>query len=141
MLVSELNRNSRRLGCEFEVAVPQVGGGQSDDVRKVIAQVLSANDVPAVARGYSHRPVPDGADVCVEYDSSVRGESRFRGVQWVSVEVKTRILSGMDDWEQVVPPMLEILKYLGARVNSSCGHHIHVELAEAKSKPAVIRSL
>ena len=139
MLSAELNRNSRRLGCEFEVAVPQVGGGQSDDVRKVIAQVLSANNVPAVSRGYSHRPVPDAADVCVEYDSSVRGESRYRGISWVSVEVKTRILNGMDDWERVVPPMLNVLKYLGARVNSSCGHHIHVEWSEARTRPAVSR--
>lgn len=92
MLSSELSRN-RRLGVEFEMVIPQIGGGVSADVREVIAQVLTANGVPAVARGYSHRPIPHGADVCVEYDSSVRGESRFRGISWVSVEVKTRILS------------------------------------------------
>ena len=140
MLVAELSRN-RRLGVEFEVAVPQVGAGQSDDVRRTLAQVLSANGVPSVVRGYSHREVPEGSDVAVEYDASVRGESRYRGIRWVSVEVKTRILSGMDDWERVVPPMLDILRYMGARVNSSCGHHVHVELAEAKDRPAVIRSL
>ena len=140
MLVAELSRN-RRLGVEFEVAVPQVGGGQSDDVRRTLAQALSANGVPSVVRGYSHRDVPDGADVAVEYDASVRGESRYRGIRWVSVEVKTRILSGLDDWERVVPPMLDILRYMGARVNSSCGHHVHVELAEAKDRPTVIRSL
>jgi len=140
MLNAELSRN-RRLGVEFEMVIPQIGGGVSDDVRKVIAQVLTANDVPAVARGYCHRPVPHGADVCVEYDSSVRGESRYRGISWVSVEVKTRILNSLEDWEQVVPPMLDVLRYLGARVNSSCGHHIHVELSEAKDRPAVIRSL
>ena len=140
MLVAELSRN-RRLGVEFEVAVPQVGGGQSDDVRRTIAHVLSANGVPAVARGYSHREVPEGSDVAVEYDASVRGESKYQGIRWVSVEVKTRILTNLDDWEHVVPPMLDILRYLGARVNSSCGHHVHVELAEAKERPAVIRSL
>lgn len=140
MLVAELSRN-RRLGVEFEVAVPQVGAGQSDDVRRTLAQVLSANGVPSVVRGYSHRAVPEGSDVAVEYDASVRGESRYRGIRWVSVEVKTRILSGMDDWERVVPPMLDILRYMGARVNSSCGHHVHVELSEAKDRPAVIRSL
>lgn len=140
MLVAELSRN-RRLGVEFEVAVPQVGAGQSDDVRRTLAQVLSANGVPSVVRGYSHREVPEGSDVAVEYDASVRGESRYRGIRWVSVEVKTRILSGMDDWERVVPPMLDILRYMGARVNSSCGHHVHVEFAEARERPAVIRSL
>ena len=141
MLSSELNRDSRRLGCEFEVAVPMVGGEESNAVRKLIAQVLSANGVPALARGYSHRPVPEGADVCIEYDSSVRGESRYRGIRWVSIEAKTRILNGMNDWERVVPKMLDILRYLGARVNSSCGHHVHVELSEARERPTVIRSL
>ncbi len=141
MLTATLNRNSRRLGVEFEFAVPQVGAGQSDDVRKTLAQVLSANGVPSVVRGYSHRPVPAGADVCIEYDASVRGESRYRGIRWVSVEAKTRILSGLDDWEQVVPKMLDIVRYLGGRVNTSCGHHVHVELEEALSRPAVVRSL
>jgi len=140
MLSSEVSRN-RRLGVEIEVTIPLVGGGQSSDVRRVIAQVLSANNISAVARGYSHRPVPDGADVCVEYDSSVRGESRFQGITWIPIEVKTRILTGMDDYERVVSPMIDVLKYLGARVNSSCGYHIHVELSEAKGRPAVIRSL
>ena len=80
--------------------------------------------------------------MCVwNFDSSVRGESRFRGISWVAVEVKTRILTGMDDYESVVTPMIDVLKFLGARVNSSCGFHIHVELSEAKSRPAVIRSL
>ena len=110
-------------------------------MRRILADILNQNGVSAVAREYSHRPVPPGRDVVVEYDASVRGESRYRGIRWQNIELKTRILNGMDDWEAVVPKALAICKYLGGRVNSSTGHHVHVELAEATHDPVVIRSL
>lgn len=140
MLYSEINR-SRRLGCEFEMCVPRVGRGNGSDVQQTIAEVLTANGIRAVARHYQHTPVPNGQDVAVEYDSSVRGESRYRAVSWHSVEIKTRILNGVPDWESVVPRTLAICRYLGARVNRSCGHHLHVDFPEARERPSVIRSL
>ena len=140
MLFAELNLN-RKLGCEFEMTVPRIGSGSGNDVQQSIARCLSANGVRAVARSYQHSPVPDRCDVAVEYDSSVRGESRFQGVSWHAIEVKTRILNGVPDWEAVVPRTLEICRYLGARVNRSCGHHIHVSYPEARDRPTTIRSL
>lgn len=139
MRIAELNRN-RRMGCEFEMTVPIVGSGSGHDVQQTLATVLSANGVAAVARGYSHARITN-ADVAVEYDSSVRGESRYDGIRWHSVEVKTRILNGIDDWERIVPRTLDICRYMGARINRSCGHHIHVDFPEALSRPTKIRSL
>ena len=140
MLTAELSR-TRRLGVEYEFAIPQIGTGEAADVRRILSDIFNQNGVSASARGYSSQPVPAGRDVCIEYDSSVRGESRYRGIRWQQIEMKTRVLRGMDDWEAVVPKALAIAKYLGARVNSSCGHHVHVELAEATHDPVVIRSL
>lgn len=140
MLTADLNR-TRRLGVEFEFAIPQIGVGSDGDVRRALAEILSQNGVAAVAREYSHHPVPPGRDVAVEYDASIRGESRFRGIRWHQIELKTRVLNGIDEWEQIVPKALEICRYLGGRVNSSTGHHIHIELAEASADPTVIRSL
>lgn len=140
MLTAEINR-SRRIGVEFEMTVPLVGSGSGADVQRVLATVLNANGVRAASRGYSHEPVPANADVCVESDASVRGETRYQGIAWHPVEIKTRILSGIDDWERVVPKMLDIAKYMGARVNASTGHHVHLSLEEASDSPKCIRSL
>jgi len=140
MLIAELNR-SRRLGVEFEFCIPQIGAGGGEDVRRILADVLTQNGISAIARGYSSRPVPLGRDLAIEYDSSVRGESRYQGIRWQQIEMKTRILYGLDDWESVVPKALEICRYLGGRVNSSTGMHVHVDLPEARIDPVVIRSL
>ena len=77
----------------------------------------------------------------VERDGSIQGETRFQGVRWAQVEVKTRILNGIDDWERVVPKTLDILAYCGARVTASCGHHVHLSYDEVKSDPTRVRSL
>lgn len=140
MLTADLNL-SRRMGAEFEMTVPRIGSGTGTHVQQSIADCLTANGIRAIARTYQHSPVPDGYDVAVESDSSVRGESRFQGVSWNPVEVKTRILNGVADWEAIVPRTLEICRYLGARVNRSCGHHLHVDFPEARVKPTKIRSL
>jgi hypothetical protein len=140
LLVSSLDRN-RRIGCEYECVIPQIGTADPADARRVIAEILTANGIPAIARAYSHAPLPHGIDIAVENDSSVRGEAVYHGVRWVAVEVKTRILGGADDWERIVPKTLEVLNYLGCRVNASTGHHIHVEVAESRERPEVIRSV
>jgi hypothetical protein len=140
MLTAEINR-SRRIGVEYEMTVPLVGNGSGMDVQRTLANVLTANGIRAIARGYSHELVPDGVDVAVEYDSSVVGERKWQGVTWFAVEIKTRILSGIDDWERIVPKMLDIASYMGARVNASCGHHVHVSLPEVIERPKVVRSL
>lgn len=140
MLTAELSR-TRRLGAEFEFAIPQIGTGDASDVRRILADILNQNGVSAVAREYSHRPVPPGCDVAVEYDASIRGESRYRGIRWQNIELKTRVLNGLDDWEAIIPKALAICRYLGGRVNASTGHHLHVEFEEAIYDATIIRSL
>jgi hypothetical protein len=49
-----------------------------------------------------------------------------------------------DEWENLVPKALDICRYMGARVNKSCGHHVHLALDEVHARrpgPKVIRSL
>lgn len=140
MLNAEIDR-SRRIGTEFEFTLPQIGSGTGDDVRRTLAEVLTANGLPAIARGYSHRPLPDGIDLAIEYDASVRGESRYSGIRWQSVELKTRILEGIDDWERIVPKAIAICRYLGGRVNASTGHHVHIAMPEVRHRVASFRSL
>ena len=67
--------------------------------------------------------MPRNCDVAVESDSSIQGEQRFQGVRWAQVEIKTRILSGAEDWEAIVPRMLEVVRYCGGRITASCGHY------------------
>jgi hypothetical protein len=43
--------------------------------------------------------------------------------------------------ERVMPPALEIVNYLGGRINVSCGLHIHHHLPEVVEKPQVVRNL
>lgn len=140
MLVSELNR-SRRIGTEFEFVLPQIGTGTGDDVRRTLAEVLTANGLATISRSYSHRPVPAGALLAVEYDGSVRGSSPYSGIKWQSVELKTKILDGIDEWESIVPKALKICKYLGGRVNVSTGHHVHISMPEVRESPTAFRSL
>ena len=140
MLTAQLNR-TRRIGAEYEMTIPLVGRGSGSDVQHVLAGVLTANGVRAVARGYDHSLLPPGVDVAVEYDSSVQGESRYAGITWLPIEVKTRVLNGIDDWERVVPATLEVCRYLGARVNASTGHHLHLSFDEFTGNPRIVRSL
>src|SRR4051812_19524994 len=109
-LVAQLNK-TRKLGCEFEMAVPTIGSGDGHAVQETIARILTANGVRACSRPYQHNPVPANCDICVESDASITGESRYEGVRWAAVEVKTRILNGIADWEAVVPQTLDILRY------------------------------
>jgi hypothetical protein len=139
-LLAELNL-TRRMGAEYEMTIPLLGTGNGRDVQNSLAKILTDNGIRAVARDYSHQPVPEGIDICVERDSSIRGETRYHGISWIPVEVMTRILAGPTDWESVVPRTLANCRYMGARVNSSCGHHLHVEFLEAREQPTKIRSL
>ena len=123
------------------MTVPLVGTGNGLDVQRTIASVLTQNGIRSCARPYSHAPVPAGFDLAVESDSSVQGETKYEGISWFAIEIKTRILNGIDEWEQIVPKMLDLARYLGARVNSSTGHHVHLSLPEAVENPKVIRSL
>lgn len=140
MLRAELNRH-RQIGVEYEMTLPLVGTGNGTDIQRTLAEVLTSNGLPAIHRGYCHNGLPEGVDLAVEYDSSVQGENRYSGIRWYPVELKTRILNGYDDWERIVPKALEICRYMGARVNASCGHHVHLSFGEIRSDFTSIRSL
>lgn len=140
MLTAELNR-TRKIGAEFEMTVPLVGRGTGADVQMMLANILSANGIRAISRGYDHTILPPTVDVAVEYDGSVQGESRYNGVTWLPIEVKTRILNGVDDWERIVPRMLDICRYMGGRINASTGFHLHLGFEEVTSQPRAVRSL
>ncbi len=81
MLSAKLNMN-RRMGAEFECFAAMVGSGNGTDVQRTFAEVLTANGIRAIHRGYQNSPLPRGVDVAVEYDASVRGTSELRGVTW-----------------------------------------------------------
>ena len=139
-LISSLNRN-RKIGAEFEGYIILTGGNDARAAQDSLAHALTQNGIPAIARGYSHDPLPPGIKVAVEYDSSIVPEQRFRGIRWAQIECKTSKLDGIDEWEAVVPPMLELLRYAGLRVNASCGHHLHLSFDEVNDDPRNVRSL
>ena len=140
-LESKLDQPIRTIGAEFECAVPLVGNGSTLDVQRQIAGILSANGIRAGYRGYSHDPLPRDIDIMVESDASVHGESRFFGITWAALEVKSRILQGLADYERIMPKTLEILSALKCKVNASTGHHLHIGFHEVNADARVIRSL
>lgn len=131
---------TRKIGIEIEIVVPIIGRGESIDVQSLIAQVLTNQGMPAVARGYTQQDVPDGCLFTVEHDMSLRDESRYAGLRWSRIELKTAAVN-WPEIERVLPPALEIIKYVGARVNVSCGLHVHHHLPEALERPTVVRNL
>lgn len=133
---------SRKIGVELECVLPIIGSAASQnfDVQELVASVLTAQGLPAYPRGYSHEPVPSGHLFAVEHDSSLRDESRYAGIRWAKVELKTAPMT----WEQLersLPPALEILRYLGARCNASTGYHVHHHLPEIQERPEIARNL
>ena len=140
VLIAEVN-TTRALGVEYEFALPITGGGGATEAQNMLANVLTANGLPAMARGYSHSPLPAAYALAVEYDASVQGENRFAGVTYAPIELKTKILTGMEEWEAVVPKALEICRYLGGRATVTAGHHVHVGIPEVRRHPTIIRSL
>ena len=140
MLRAELNRN-RRIGCEFEMYLPLLGGASNEQVRASLAQVLSRNGLPTTSRGYSSAPIPCGYDLCVESNSSIRGTWEWDHVPYTPIEIDTKVLNGFDDFERIIPKALSICRDMGARVNRTCGFHIHLDFPEMEDNPKHIRSL
>jgi hypothetical protein len=138
MLKAEINRN-RKIGCEFECFLPKMGSGSSDSVQETLASILTANGLSAIARPYSHVPVT--GQLAVECDASIVGRYEWQNVPYAPIELKTKILNGVDEFEQIVPKALQIVTDLGGRVNYTCGFHIHLSLDEVNQDISVVRSL
>ncbi len=139
-LSSSIN-STRKIGSEFEGFIILTGSGDARSAQESLAHALSQNGIPAIARGYSPEPLPPGIKAAVEYDSSIVPEQRYRGIRWAQIEVKTCKLDGIDEWEAIVPPMLDLLKYAGLRVNQSTGHHLHLSFDEVTEDARNARSL
>lgn len=140
MQTSNLNTD-RRLGCEFEMALPITGKGNGRDTQKCLAGVLCKNGINAYARKYSNSPLKSGFDIVVEHDPSIQGVYKFKGMRCAKLEVKSRILTGPSDWEHILPRTLGICKEFGAQVNYSCGHHLHIEVKEFVNDYRVVHFL
>ncbi|MCK4658717.1 MAG: amidoligase family protein [Phycisphaerae bacterium] len=131
---------NRKIGIEIEVVVPIIGVGENRDVQRLLAEVLTNNGIQSSSRGYTRQPVPAGSKFAIEHDVSLRDESRYAGLRWSKIEAKTAPMT-WDEIEQVLPPALDIIKYVGARANYSCGLHVHHHLPEAEQRPEVVRNL
>ncbi|MDM8004618.1 MAG: amidoligase family protein [Phycisphaerae bacterium] len=132
--------SDRILGLELECVIPVVGRGETRDVQELLVHLLHNQGMTAMARPYCRSAVPSGVDLCVEHDSSLRGEQRYSGITWGQIEVKTRPLT-FRELEQLLPPALEIIRYVGARITPSCGCHVHHDLPEVVERPEVVRNL
>jgi hypothetical protein len=130
----------RLLGVEIECVVPIIGRGEGIDVQQLLADVLNAQGIRAIARSYCHQPIPNGYTVSVEHDTSLRDEQRFAGLRWSKIEVKTAPVT-YRQFAEFFPTVLDVVNYFGARVNASCGFHVHHHLPEVIDRPQVVRSL
>jgi hypothetical protein len=138
-MLAEINHD-RQIGIEIEVVVPIIGVGENRDVQRLIAEVLTNHGIQSFSRGYTHQPVPAGSKFAIEHDVSLRDESRYAGLRWSKIEAKTAPMT-WDEIEQVLPPALDIIRYVGSRANYSCGLHVHHHLPEAEQRPEVVRNL
>jgi len=132
--------STRKIGIEIECVVPIIGSGDNSDVQNLLASVLTNHGIPSVARSYTHRDVPSGCKMAIEHDVSLRDESKYAGLRWSKIEAKTMPMT-WGEIEETLPQALEIIRYCGARVNYSCGLHVHHHLPEVMEQPQVVRSL
>ena len=141
MLEASLN-TTRKIGIEIEAVVADISGANRIQVQERLAQIFTANGLPAVARTYSHAPVPHGMTLSVEYDGSLVGSSPFEGITFHQLEVKTRPLNGFGELLAVIPKTVQLMAFLNCSVNRSTGLHVHLDAAEeVGSNPRFVRSL
>lgn len=131
---------NRLIGIEIECVVPIIGAGDNRDVQNLLAEVLTNQGIRSTSRAYSHQAVPPGCKMAIEHDTSLRDESKYAGLRWSKIEAKTMPMT-FREVEETLPRALEIIRYCGARVNASCGFHVHHHLPEVLDKPQVVYSL
>ncbi len=130
----------RLIGIEIECVIPIIGVGDNRDVQRLLAEVLTSQGIPAISRSYTQQALPHGCKLAIEHDGSLRDESKYAGLRWSKIEAKTMPMT-WGQVEETLPKALEIIRYCGARVNHSCGLHVHHHLPEARERPQVVRSL
>ncbi len=132
--------HTRKIGIEIEVVVPIIGQGEGRDVQDLLARILSNHGMPAVSRGYTRHAIPTGCVFVVEHDTSLQDETRYQGLRWSKLEIKTAPMA-WPELERILPSALDIIRYVGSRVNHSCGLHVHHHLPEVVDRPFVVRNL
>ncbi len=132
--------SDRLIGVEIECVIPIVGRGENEDVQSLLASVLSNHGISAISRSYTQRSVPTGCKMAIETDMSLRDEPKYAGLRWSKVEAKTMPMT-WTEIEETLPRALEIIRYCGARVNYSCGLHVHHHVPEIQRSPEVVKSL
>ena len=130
----------RQIGLEIETVCGYLGSGGNAQVQENLAALFNANGLSAEARGYSHLPV--NTDWAIETDSSLNfADCPYRGVNVASLEIKTRILRDLADFQTVVPKALELLRFTACHVNTSTSMHQHISIPEIRENPSIIRNL
>jgi hypothetical protein len=131
---------TRPLGLEFEVLAPVTENKSRFEFQIALARILTSNGIPAIARGYSSAPMPFGFAAAVEFDDSLVPPQTYKGINWANLEIKTTKLAGLAQFDQVVPRMLEILKFLNCGTNTSTGLHVHLGVMREAQDPDFLRS-
>jgi len=103
----------RRFGVEIECLIP-IG-------RWELAQRLNEAGVPASEEGYGHA-------TRAYWKVTVDGSLNVRGYGWRGCEVVSPVLRTKKHVEEL-RKVCEVLTEVGAKVNKSCGLHVHVNFA------------
>tara|TARA_R100000808_G_scaffold6030_1_gene18046 strand:+ start:842 stop:1816 length:975 start_codon:yes stop_codon:yes gene_type:complete len=116
-----LNASERTFGIELELLM--------DDSQSV-ASHLRNNGIDIRVEGYNHETRPNWKIVS---DSSVGGRGNDRYLE--GMEIVSPILLGEDGLNQVRALLSALESYSGvAKVNSSCGFHLHVDVSDLSLK-------
>lgn len=126
---AEINAN-RPFGIEWELYVPVLTESTLSGVQQNLANILSSNGLSSIARSYSHERIPPNVTLVVESDSSITGDSIYKNVAFANLEVKTKIIGSINEYKEIAPKTLDILRFVNGKVNSSCGLHVHISVAD-----------
>jgi hypothetical protein len=132
---------TRPLGLEFEMLAPVTEAKSRFEFQIALARILTANGIPAIARGYSSAPVPFGVAACVEFDDSLSPPETYHGINWANLEIKTKKLAGLPEFDRFVPRLLELCRFLNCGAHVSTGLHVHLGVMREAQEPHFLRSL
>ena len=104
------------FGVEIEFLFPATSARSMSEAMGIVAGALRLEGLDAHAEGYSHITRPHWK---VVYDSSVRAQGYF------GLEVVSPILLG-DAGEAQVRQVCAALTAAGAKINVTCGLHVHI---------------
>jgi len=92
-----------------------------------LASVIRSKGVDARVENYNHS---NRSYWKLIYDASIRGRNRFENVR--GCELVSPVLNGIDGLNQI-EKVCEALSEVGARVNISCGLHVHHDASSFNS--------